>query len=323
MIVSLRTGSCASLIVPRVMRETSSRSSTSRVRCIDLAVDDVARPLQLRIVDREARHDLDRVADRRERIAQLVREDREELVLVAVRFEQRRLGARTLGDLGLQRSFDAASSVFASADAVERFELARLFRLQRRVGLLELLVRLGEAAVELLQLRRWQCSSTSTDDLAAQDLRHDRDRHVVDRAELVALQAVELGDVHAGDEDDRRALEARMIVDHRRGLEAVHARHADVEQHHRELVLHQARERLHARARADEVLAELAQDRFVGQQPRRLVVDQQDVDLVRAWRGSRALSSALSCETVMQCVQRCSHIRTSDSSCSVLTGFAT
>ena len=43
--------------------------------------------------------------------------------------------------------------------------------------------------------RRLRYSSISTDDLAAQDLRHDRHRHVVDRAELVAAHAIELGDV--------------------------------------------------------------------------------------------------------------------------------
>ena len=68
-----------------------------------LAIDDVARPAQLGVVDRQARHDLDGVANRRERIAQLVREDREELVLVPVGLDQCSLGAGTLGDFRLQR----------------------------------------------------------------------------------------------------------------------------------------------------------------------------------------------------------------------------
>ena len=68
-----------------------------------LPIDHVARPFQFRVLQRKARHDLDSVADRRQRIAQLVRQDREELVLVTVRFEQRRFGARTLRDLCLQR----------------------------------------------------------------------------------------------------------------------------------------------------------------------------------------------------------------------------
>ena len=43
------------------------------------------------------------LADRRERIAQLVRERREELVLAPVGFAQRRLGALAARDLALRR----------------------------------------------------------------------------------------------------------------------------------------------------------------------------------------------------------------------------
>ena len=116
--------------------------------------------------------------------------------------------------------------------------------------------------------------------------------------------------MHRGDEDDRRLLEARMPVDHGGGLEAVHVRHVDVEQDGGELALHQPRERLPARARLDEVEPEVAEDRVVAEQARRLVVDQQDVDPVVAARGRRHAG------------HRCSQMRSSDSSCSVLTGFA-
>ncbi len=91
--------------------------------------------------------------------------------------------------------------------------------------------------IELLQLAPLAVQLHQHRHLAAQDLRHHRNRHVVDRAELVALQAVELADVHAGDEDDRRALEARMLVDQAGGLEAIHAGHVHVQQHHGEFVL--------------------------------------------------------------------------------------
>ena len=57
----------------------------------------------------------------------------------------------------------------------------------------------------------------------------------------------------------------------------------------------------------------LAQDRLVGQQLRWLIVDQQDVDPVDPRRGGHVVMSVL---------YRCSHIRSADSSCSVLTGFA-
>ena len=102
-------------------------------------------------------------------------------------------------------------------------------------------------------------------------------------------------------------LEARMLVDEPRGLEAIHVRHADVEQHHRELLAHQLLERLEARARRHQVLAELAQHRLVREQARRLVVDQQDVDLL----GGAPTRLPVRLERALQ---RCSHIRTSDSS---------
>ena len=217
-----------------------------------LAVDDVARPLSCGLSIDAARHDLDGVADRRERIAQLVREDREELVLVPVGSLQRGLGARALGDLGLQQPGSTlASSAFAFCRCRFSASSSRVFSACSVVlACSSCAFASARLAIELLQLQPLAMQLDQHRHLAAQDLRHDRDRDVVDRAELVALEAVELGVVHAGDEDDRRALEARMIVDHRRGLEAVHARHADVEQHQRELVLHQARQRLHARARA-------------------------------------------------------------------------
>ena len=80
-----RRGSRRSCILPRVMRETSSRSSTRRARCVDLALDDLARraAASARRCRRGAKISL-RVADRRERVAQLVGEHREELVLAPV-----------------------------------------------------------------------------------------------------------------------------------------------------------------------------------------------------------------------------------------------
>ena len=113
-------------------------------------------------------------------------------------------------------------------------------------------------------------------DLAAQDLRHDGHRDVVDRAELVALQAIELADVHRGDEDDGRALHPRMLADQARDLEAVHLRHVHVEQDRREFLFEQPLQRLRPGERPDALDAEPVQDGFVGQQPGGLVVDEQD-----------------------------------------------
>ena len=79
------TGSLRSSILPRVMRETSSRSSTRRTmwltcRSIISATRSAGR---VRCPDCQPQ-DVQRVANRRQRVAQLVSEDGEELVLAAI-----------------------------------------------------------------------------------------------------------------------------------------------------------------------------------------------------------------------------------------------
>jgi hypothetical protein len=86
--------------------------------------------------------------------------------------------------------------------------------------------------------------------------------------------------VHRSHENDRRLLEARMLVDQCGGLETVHARHVDVEQDRGEIGFHEPSERLRPGTRMDEVLPEDAQDRVVAHEPGGLVVDEQDVDFV-------------------------------------------
>ena len=88
--------------------------------------------------------------------------------------------------------------------------------------------------------------------------------------------------MHAGNENDRRLLVARVVVNQRSGLEAVHARHVHVEQHHREFLRHHPFQGLCARVRHDQVLVEAAEDRLIRQQARRLIVHQQDIHLVFA-----------------------------------------
>ena len=80
---------------PRLMRARSSRSSTRRPSCWlwrSSTSSDVA-TAGWSLVD-ELAQDRERIADRRERIAQLVAEDREELVLAAAQVFERR--ARSL-----------------------------------------------------------------------------------------------------------------------------------------------------------------------------------------------------------------------------------
>ena len=247
----------------------------------ELPLDHVARPAQLWVGYRLHAHELYGTQNRRQRIAQLVREHREELVLVAVRLLQRLFRPGPLGNFALQRAVRAFElRIGALQGGIEGFELAGLLRLQRRVGLGQALVRQLEIAVQLAQLAALAVQLDQHGDLAAQDLRHHRYGHVVDRPDLVALEAVELGHVHAGDEDDGSLLEARMVVDQPCRLETVHFRHADIEQHHGEFLAHELVQRLEPRVSAYQVLPQLAQHRLVGEQPRRLVIDQQDVDFL-------------------------------------------
>jgi hypothetical protein len=117
---------------------------------------------------------------------------------------------------------------------------------------------------------------------AAQDLLDDRHRDVVDRAELVALQPVELADVHRGDEDDRRAFKPRMLAHQTCHLEAVHLRHVHVEQDRRELLLEQPFQGLGAGKRPDALHSQPVQDGLVRQQPGRLIVHEQDAGTGRS-----------------------------------------
>ena len=98
-----------------------------------------------------------------------------------------------------------------------------------------------------------------------------------------------------------------MLTDHRDELEAIKIRHADVDEHDTDIHLQQRLQRLAAGVRLDEVLAEFVQNDFVGEQFRRLIVDEEDVDLFLIGHGGFYL---------------CSHRRSAESSCSVLTGLA-
>ena len=136
-----------------------------------------------------------------------------------------------------------------------------------------------ELLIHLLELTRLAVQLDEHGDLGAQNRRLDRDRHVVHRPTLVALELVQLGQVDGRDEDDRRLPEARMLADDLRELEAVQLRHAHVHQDDGDLGLEQPLQRLAGRARPDQVLAQVGEDGLVAEQLRRLVVDQQDVAL--------------------------------------------
>ena len=102
-----------SSILPRLMREMSSRSSIRRTMWPSWrSIISRAWATALGVAGREPHH-LQAVAQRCQRIAQLVRQEREELVLAAVRLAQRLLRPLPLGDVAgdLGRADDPAATV--------------------------------------------------------------------------------------------------------------------------------------------------------------------------------------------------------------------
>ena len=82
--------------------------------------------------------------------------------------------------------------------------------------------------------------------------------------------------IRCGQEDDRYVLRAFARADPLRRLVAIHVGHLDVEQHEREVVLQQARERLRARGRGDHRASQRLERDLYGEQVRRHIVDDQD-----------------------------------------------
>ena len=143
-------------------------------------------------------------------------------------------------------------------------------------------------------------------DLGAQHDGLEGLEHVVHGAGLVAAQHVGHVGADRGQEDDRRARAAFAPADVLRRLEAVHARHLDVEQHDGEILVEQRAQRLLARARRHEPHIERFEHGGQREQVLGPVVDEQD-------GGRLGLG--------LWCVAHRSHTRMSDSSVSMSTGL--
>ena len=123
-------------------------------------------------------------------------------------------------------------------------------------------------------------------------MRVERLHQIVDGSGSVALEDVLRVLRDRGQEDDRDVPRALELLDQLGGLEAVHARHLNVEQDHGVLVVEQAPQRLFARLDADELLAERLEDRLEREEVLRPVVDEQDPALLMGStaRGERGRS---------------------------------
>src|SRR6202140_447147 len=128
-----------------------------------------------------------------------------------------------------------------------------------------------------------------------------------------------------GNEDDGRLLKTWMLADDLSQFKAVHLRHAYIHQYDGDIGLKQLLKGFFGGRRLDEVLSQVGQNGFIGEQFARLIIDHQDVYFfvdahhsVNAPYSFRRISPDL---IPRPCTYLCSHIRNAESSCSVLTGL--
>jgi hypothetical protein len=136
--------------------------------------------------------------------------------------------------------------------------------------------RILERAIELLQLTVPLVELDENCHFAAQDLRNDRHRNVVDGSDLITLNLIKGWYLETGDKNNRRAFEARMSANEPRYFESIHIRHVDVEQYGSEFLLQQLLQRFVPGWRGDSSHGERRQDGFVRYESCRLIVHQQN-----------------------------------------------
>jgi hypothetical protein len=111
--------------------------------------------------------------------------------------------------------------------------------------------------------------------------RIERLGQVVDRARGITPEGLVGLARHGGQEDDRHIRDPGFGLDPGRGLEAVHARHHDVQQHDGELVAEQGRQGLLAGTHRYQDLVQRGQNRVQRDQVLGPVIDHQDPGLPR------------------------------------------
>src|SRR5262249_44144667 len=82
-----------------------------------------------------------------------------------------------------------------------------------------------------------------------------------------------------GDKNDWRVLRPGALANQSGGFEAIHVRHVDVEQDHREILFEQPPQRLTAGLHRDHVLVQFLQHRFEDEEFLGKVIHDQNVDL--------------------------------------------
>src|SRR6202790_4623844 len=127
-------------------------------------------------------------------------------------------------------------------------------------------------------------------------------------------------------EDNGCFLKAWVLADDLGEFKTVDLRHAYIHQNDGDIGFKQLLEGIFGGRCFDQVLSQVGQDGFIGEQFARLIINHENVDLLvdahyplNAPQSSRRTSPYLINRTH---IYRCSHIRSAESSCSVLTGLA-
>ena len=159
--------------------------------------------------------------------------------------------------------------------------MASVARSRRSARCLQFFGALGDALLQLLvqrlQLPAFAMQLGKDADFRAQQFGNDRDGDVVNGALAIAFDSINVGEVNAGDEDDRGLLKAGMLADHLGQIEAIDVGHADIRQHDGDVFLQQMLERFVRRRGLDQVLAKLRQDDLIAEELGRLIVDHENV----------------------------------------------
>src|SRR5882724_12977472 len=100
-------------------------------------------------------------------------------------------------------------------------------------------------------------------DLGAQQLGNNWNGNVIDSTAFVAFQAIDVGKMHGGDENDRSFLKSRVLANHFGQFEAVEFGHADIHQQDREVHLQQQLKRFSAGRCFHQIFAEFAEHHLV------------------------------------------------------------
>ena len=111
-----------------------------------------------------------------------------------------------------------------------------------------------------------------------------------------------------------------MLANHGGQFKTIQLRHAHVHQHHRDVGVEQNFKRLLGGIGLDQVLAKFAEHDLIAQQLGRLIVDHENVHLFACTHRFSVPISRACCGGRDH--HRCSHIRSDESNCSVLTGLA-